>query len=98
MENTSRNVDNIVQVEMERFRTRLLASPTIKQLYRDTLINAIWSDGCQGSLRKPDYILGDNNDCEERHSTEHITFSFVHTTGETITVSIEHTYTKGSSV
>ena len=73
MEHISRNVDNIVEAEMERFRTRLLTSPRTEQLYRDILINAVWSDGRQGSLREPDYIFGDSGDCEERHSTKHIT-------------------------
>ena len=96
MENISCNVDNIVEFETERFRTRLLTSPRTKHLYWDILINTVWSDGRQGSLRKPDYIFGAGSDCEKRHSTEHITFSFVHSTRETITVSIEHTYKRGS--
>lgn len=87
IENISHNMDNIAGVEIERFMTRLLTSPKIEQLYRDILINVVWSDGRQGSLKKPDYIFGDSSDFEERHSTVHITFSFVHSTRETITVS-----------
>lgn len=98
MEHISRNVDNIVVVEMERYRAKLLASPKKEQLYRDLLENSIWSDGRQGSLKKPYYIFGDSGDCEERHSTEHITFSFIHFIGETIIVSTELTYKRGSFV
>ena len=96
MEHISHNVDNIVGAEMKRYRAKLLASPRMEQLYRDLLVNSIWSDGHQGSLKKPYYIFGDRGDCEERHSTEHITFSFIHSSGETITVSTEHAYKRGS--
>lgn len=96
MEHISRNMDNIIRDDMERFRTKLLTSPRTKQLYRDILINTVWSDGSPGSLRKSDYIFGDSSDCEERHSIEHITFSFVLSTRETIIVSTEHTYKRGS--
>ncbi|XXG76758.1 hypothetical protein AAC387_Pa08g1047 [Persea americana] len=93
----SRNVDNIVGAEMERFRAKLLTSPRTKQLYHNILISGVWSDRNQGSLKKPDYVFGDSSDCKERHSTKHITFSFVDTKGETITVSTKHTYRRGSS-
>lgn len=67
---------------MEIFYEKLLTSRT-EQLYHAILINAPCNDGRQGSLRKPDYIFGYSSDHEDRHSTECITFSFVHTNGET---------------
>ena len=97
MESISQNVDNIAQNEMEKFRAKILTSPRTEQLYCDILISAIWSDGHQGSLKKPDYVFGDSSDCKERRSTKHITFSFVDTTGETITLSTKHTYKRGPS-
>ena len=97
MEHISRNMDNIAQNKMEKFRAKLLTSPRTEQLYLDILISGVWSDGNLGSLKKPNYVFGDSSDCKEHHSTEHITFSFIDTTRETITVSIEHTYRRGSS-
>lgn len=95
MEHISQNVDNIVQIEVEKFRARLMTYLRTEQLYCDILISGVWSDGRQGSLRKPDYVFSDSSDCEEHHSTEQITFSFVDTTGKIIIVSTEHTYIRG---
>ena len=81
---------------MEKFRAKLLTSLRTEQLYGDILISGVWSDENRGSLKKPDYIFVDNSDCKERHSTEHITFSFIDTIGETIITSTEHTYRRGS--
>lgn len=78
------------------FRAKLLTSLRTEQLYRNILISDVWSDRNRGSFKKPDYVFGGRSDYKEHHSTEHIT-SFVDTTVETITVSTEHTYRRGSS-
>lgn len=44
MKNIFWNVDNIVQVEMEKFRTKLLDFPRSEKLYSDILTNVVWSD------------------------------------------------------